>query len=86
MAKEGLIHEVEVGSVTMAINMMIEFGKVGTELESRKGIMGRLDPLDNEFIKIYLSYLSQLKFDTYDYWTEGQKQFLEELGFTGISG
>lgn len=86
MAKEGLIHPTEVGSVTMAINLMIEFGKVGTELESRKGILGRLDPIENEFMKIYLSYLSQLKFDTFGYWTEGQRAFLEELGFAGISG
>jgi|LauGreDrversion4_2_1035121.scaffolds.fasta_scaffold1433211_1 hypothetical protein len=68
----------------MAINLMIEFGKVGTDIEVRKGLLGRTDPLQNEFMKIYLSYLSQLKFDTYSHWTEYERDFLEDLGFEGL--
>ena len=59
MSRQGHIGRDDEGMLMLALNLMIEFGKVGTDQEYRKGLMGRGDPVESEFIKIYLSYLSQ---------------------------
>lgn len=58
---------------------MLEHDKIGREEEGT--LFGLSEPKDVEFMKMYLGYMAQLKFDDFYHWTTEEYDYLMKQGF-----
>ena len=55
---------------------------IAVKLDYNKNLFGFSDPEDQHFFRMYLSYLSQLKFDDISHWSEEELEFNNERSFS----
>ena len=58
---------------------------IAAKLEYNKNLFGFTDPDDHHFFRMYLSYLSQLKFDDIAHWSKEDVDFNNERSFTTMN-